>query len=566
MQTAQPDEIYNLAAQSFVGVSFEQPVDDRRRSPASAPLNLLEAIRIVNPKIRFYQASTSEMFGKVQAIPQKEDTPFYPRSPYGVAKLYAHWMTVNYRESYGIFACSGILFNHESPLRGREFVTRKITDTVAKIKLGKQDVLELGNIDAKRDWGFAKEYVEGMWRMLQADEPDTYVLATNRTETVRDFVTMAFAAAGFRSNGAAQDGDEIGLDAATGKTLVRVNPKFYRPAEVELLIGDAGQGPRQTRLEADDDARAAVPHDGRGRSASQRDRHLVLSRRRPDGRSNERRAASGGERRAWRCGDERARAADGRRRLHRRPLRNVLVSAGYRVTGTVFRDPGRDDRVLDIASPATARPLVEDVRPDYVIHLAAISFVQHPDPNDFYRVNVVGTTHLLDALPDSGSGPPRSSSRAARTSTATSAARSIGGAAAGGARQPLRHQQARHGEDGGDLFRSRLPILLTRPFNYTGPGQSPSFLVPKIVSHFARGDRSIELGNTDIERDFSDIDMVTDVYRRLLECDRHSAALNICTGIATSLRALIAMMETIAGYAITVRVNPTSSGPPTSVN
>ena len=190
MQTARPSEVYNLAAQSFVGVSFEQPLTTAEITGLGA-VNLLEAIRIVDPTIRFYQASTSEMFGKVQAIPQIETTPFYPRSPYGVAKLYAHWMTINYRESYNLFASSGILFNHESPLRGREFVTRKITDSMAKIKLGKLDVLELGNIDAKRDWGYAKDYVEGMWRMLQADVPDTFVLATNRTETVRDFVTMA---------------------------------------------------------------------------------------------------------------------------------------------------------------------------------------------------------------------------------------------------------------------------------------------------------------------------------------------------------------------------------------
>jgi GDPmannose 4,6-dehydratase len=179
------------------------------------------------------------MFGKVQAVPQREDTPFYPRSPYGVAKLFAHWSTINYRESYGLFASSGILFNHESPLRGREFVTRKITDTVAKIKLGKQDALELGNMDAKRDWGFALEYVEGMWRMLQADEPDTFVLATNRTETVRDFVRMAFAAAGYQLEWSGKAERETGIDVATGKTLVRVNPKFYRPAEVDLLIGCA---------------------------------------------------------------------------------------------------------------------------------------------------------------------------------------------------------------------------------------------------------------------------------------------------------------------------------------
>ncbi|GGP25431.1 GDP-mannose 4,6-dehydratase [Silvimonas amylolytica] len=237
VQNCQPDEIYNLAAQSFVGVSFDQPVTTAEIT-GIGPLNLLEAIRIVNPKIRFYQASTSEMFGKVQAVPQIESTPFYPRSPYGVAKLYAHWITVNYRESYDIFGSSGILFNHESPLRGREFVTRKITDSVAKIKLGKLDVLELGNMDAKRDWGFAREYVEGMWRMLQADKPDTYVLATNRTETVRDFVTMAFKAAGIAIEWSGTAESEKAVDVSSGKTVVRVNPKFYRPAEVELLIGN----------------------------------------------------------------------------------------------------------------------------------------------------------------------------------------------------------------------------------------------------------------------------------------------------------------------------------------
>lgn len=237
LQNTGATEVYNLAAQSFVGVSFEQPITTAEITGLGA-VNLLEAIRIVNPKVRFYQASTSEMFGQVQAIPQKEDTPFYPRSPYGVAKLYAHWMTINYRESYNIFASSGILFNHESPLRGQEFVTRKITDTVAKIHLGKVEVLELGNMDAKRDWGFAKEYVEGMWRMLQADAPDTFVLATNRTETVRDFVSMAFKAVGIDLRFEGKDENEVGIDTATNKTLVKVNPKFYRPAEVELLIGD----------------------------------------------------------------------------------------------------------------------------------------------------------------------------------------------------------------------------------------------------------------------------------------------------------------------------------------
>lgn len=254
LQKVQPDEIYNLAAQSFVGVSFDQPTTTTQITGVGA-LNLLEAIRLVNPKIRFYQASTSEMFGKVQAVPQKEDTPFYPRSPYGVAKLYAHWMTVNYRESYDIFGSSGILFNHESPLRGREFVTRKITDSVAKIKLGQLDVLELGNLDAKRDWGFAKEYVDGMWRMLQAKESDTFVLATNRTETVRDFVRMAFKGANIEVAFQGKELEEIAIDVATGKTVMRINPKFHRPAEVDLLIGDPSKAERilgwkpQTSLE-----------------------------------------------------------------------------------------------------------------------------------------------------------------------------------------------------------------------------------------------------------------------------------------------------------------------------
>jgi len=233
----QPDEIYNLAAQSFVGVSFEQPIATAHITGLGC-VHLLEAIRIVNPKIKFYQASTSEMFGEVQEIPQTEKTPFYPRSPYGVAKVYAHWMVINYRESYDMFACSGILFNHESPLRGKEFVTRKITDSVAKIKLGKLDCIELGNMDAKRDWGFAKDYVEGMYLMLQADKPDTYVLATNRTETVRDFVTMAFKGAGIEVEFSGSGENEIAINKANGETVVRVNPRFYRPAEVELLIGN----------------------------------------------------------------------------------------------------------------------------------------------------------------------------------------------------------------------------------------------------------------------------------------------------------------------------------------
>lgn len=237
IETWQPDEVYNLAAQSFVGVSFDQP-HTTAQITGLGPLNLLEAIRVVNPKVRFYQASTSEMFGKVQAVPQIESTPFYPRSPYGVAKLYGHWITVNYRECYDLFCCSGILFNHESPLRGREFVTRKITDSVAKLQLGKIDCIELGNIDAKRDWGYAREYVEGMWSMLQVDHPDTYVLATNRTETVRDFLTLALRCVGIDVEYQGKDENEVAINVATGKPVMRINPHFYRPAEVDLLIGD----------------------------------------------------------------------------------------------------------------------------------------------------------------------------------------------------------------------------------------------------------------------------------------------------------------------------------------
>ena len=232
-----PDEIYNLAAQSFVGVSFEQPMTTAQIT-AIGPLNLLEAIRIIDPNIKFYQASTSELFGKVQEIPQSETTSFYPRSPYGVAKLFAHWTTINYRESYNIFACSGILFNHESPLRGKEFVTRKITDTVAKIKLGLADCLELGNIDAKRDWGFAKEYVVGMYLMLQQEQPDDFVLATGNTYKVREFVELAFKAIEVEIDWKGEGENEKGYSKSTGKLIVSVNPKFYRPAEVEILVGN----------------------------------------------------------------------------------------------------------------------------------------------------------------------------------------------------------------------------------------------------------------------------------------------------------------------------------------
>jgi GDPmannose 4,6-dehydratase len=237
LDKAEPEHVFNLAAQSFVGVSFNQPIATAMMSGVG-PMHLLEAIRTVNPKIKFYQASTSELYGKVQAIPQSETTPFYPRSPYAVAKLFAHWATVNYRESYGLFASSGILFNHESPLRGQEFVTRKITNTVARIALGKQGVLELGNLDAQRDWGFAKEYVDGMRLMLEQSESDTFVLATGRTYPVRRFVELAFAAVGVTIAWKGQDVEEIGVDTATGTARVRINPAFFRPAEVDLLIGD----------------------------------------------------------------------------------------------------------------------------------------------------------------------------------------------------------------------------------------------------------------------------------------------------------------------------------------
>jgi GDPmannose 4,6-dehydratase len=253
IQKVQPDEIYNLAAQSFVAVSFDQPNTTSQITGIGA-LNLLEAIRLIKPDTRFYQASTSEMFGKVRAVPQDEDTAFYPRSPYGVAKLYAHWMTVNYRESHKLFASSGILFNHESPLRGKEFVTRKITDSVAKIALGKQSCMQLGNIDAKRDWGFAREYVEGMWRMLQCEQPDSFVLATGRTETVREFVRMAFKACGISIEFMGSGDHEVAKISAIGHTtappqlapkigqvVMTLNASLYRPAEVELLIGDASK-------------------------------------------------------------------------------------------------------------------------------------------------------------------------------------------------------------------------------------------------------------------------------------------------------------------------------------
>lgn len=240
VSVAQPDEVYNLAAQSFVAPSWDQPIATADIN-AVGVANMLEAVRTIRPQARFYQASTSEMFGLVQEIPQRETTPFYPRSPYGVAKLYGHWITKNYRESYGMYACSGILFNHESERRGKEFVTRKITHAAAKIKLGMQECLELGNLDSKRDWGHSKDYVEAMWLMLQQNEADDYVIATNETRTVREFVQTAFDAAGIAVVWEGEGIKEVGRDSHTGNVVVKVNEKLFRPAEVELLLGDAAK-------------------------------------------------------------------------------------------------------------------------------------------------------------------------------------------------------------------------------------------------------------------------------------------------------------------------------------
>lgn len=240
LEISEADEIYNLAAQSFVTTSWETPLSTADIN-AIGVTNMLEAIRLTRPKARFYQASTSEMFGKVQAIPQNETTPFYPRSPYGVSKLYGHWITKNYRESYGMFACSGILFNHESERRGAEFVTRKITIAIAKIKAGKQDCLELGNLDAKRDWGHSQDYVKAMWLMLQQDQADDFVIATGETHPVREFVTLAFEVAGMAVEWHGQGVDEYATLKGSDKVVVKVNPAFYRPAEVDLLIGDASK-------------------------------------------------------------------------------------------------------------------------------------------------------------------------------------------------------------------------------------------------------------------------------------------------------------------------------------
>ncbi len=245
LKNYQPDEFYNLAAQSFVAASFEEPIYTAQ-ADGMGVVYILEAIREFSPHTRFYQASTSEMFGLVQEVPQKETTPFYPRSPYGVAKLMAHWMVVNYRESFNVFATSGILFNHESPMRGEEFVTRKITRHFARLLAGETNKpLELGNLSAKRDWGFAGDYVEMMWLMLQQDKPDTYVIATGETHSIREFVEEAGNVCGFDIEWHGKDENETGVDRKTGKTLVKVNPKFYRPAEVELLIGDPSKAEKQ---------------------------------------------------------------------------------------------------------------------------------------------------------------------------------------------------------------------------------------------------------------------------------------------------------------------------------
>jgi GDPmannose 4,6-dehydratase len=237
IEKVRPDEIYNLASQSFVGLSFEIPLFTADAT-GLGPLRLLEAVRTVNAKIKFYQASSSEMFGKVRSTPQNEETPFYPRSPYAVSKLFAHWMAVNYRESYGMFVCSGILFNHESPLRGLEFVTRKITHSVARIKHGYQSEVLLGQLDSSRDWGYAPEYVEAMWLMLQQPEAQDYVIATGETHSVREFVELAFKGAGYDIEWSGKGVDEIAIDKNSGKTIVRIDPRFYRPAEVDFLVGD----------------------------------------------------------------------------------------------------------------------------------------------------------------------------------------------------------------------------------------------------------------------------------------------------------------------------------------
>ena len=249
IRTHQPDEIYNLAAQSFVAASFEQPVYTTEVN-ALPVTYLLEAIRDYAPDSRFYQASTSEMFGLVQETPQKETTPFHPRSPYGVAKLYGHWMTTMYREAYDLFACSGILFNHESPLRGTDFVTRKVTSTLARIKFGSNEVLELGNLSAQRDWGYAAEYVDAMWAMLQRETPENFLIATGKTHTVKSFVSLALDCFGISVDWIGDNEEEHAVDSETGKPVIRINPKYYRPAEVDLWVGDPSYAKEQLNWQA----------------------------------------------------------------------------------------------------------------------------------------------------------------------------------------------------------------------------------------------------------------------------------------------------------------------------
>ncbi len=277
IQEVQPDEIYNLGAQSHVQVSFETP-EYTANADATGALRLLEAIRILKleHKTRFYQASTSELYGKVQEVPQKETTPFYPRSPYGVAKLYAYWITKNYREAYGMYACNGILFNHESPLRGETFVTRKITRAAARIKLGLQKKLYLGNLDARRDWGHARDYVEGMWLMLQQEKAEDYVLATGKTHTVRRFAELAFAELGIAIEWKGSGVEEKGIDTATGEIRIEIDPRYFRPAEVELLVGDASKARADLgwtyQCELEELVREMVLHDYEG---CKRDRFLI---------------------------------------------------------------------------------------------------------------------------------------------------------------------------------------------------------------------------------------------------------------------------------------------------
>lgn len=264
MKISQADEVYNLAAQSFVATSWEQPFATADID-AIGVMNMLEAVRLVKPQARFYQAATSEMFGKVQEMPQTEKTPFYPRSPYGVAKLYGYWITKNYRESYGMFACSGILFNHESERRGKEFVTRKITDAVARIRQGVQEHLELGNLEARRDWGHARDYVRAMWMLLQNEEAKDYVIASNETRTVREFVETAFRAAGLEIAWEGSGTGEIGREKTSGKVLVKVNPDFFRPAEVEVLWGNPQKAEKELgwrrEISFEDLVRRMVNHD-----------------------------------------------------------------------------------------------------------------------------------------------------------------------------------------------------------------------------------------------------------------------------------------------------------------